>query len=87
MNWLLCFWRPRSPMTPPSPGWNTRNSQGVIHSKSKVPRTKSVDVSVSAESEFAIPLTFCSLRALSGLDDATSPGEGSLLYLVSQFRC
>lgn len=38
-----------------------------------------MDVSTQAEHGFALPLSFCSVQALSRLDDAPAIGEGGLL--------
>lgn len=44
------------------------------------------DVSASAEREFALFPTFCSIQALNGLDDTLPHCEGNLLYSVYQFK-
>lgn len=46
-------------------------------------------LSSSRESEFALPLPFCSIQALSGLGGVTclGQGDGDLSFSVYRFKC
>ena len=69
-----------------SKGLRTRGDVGVVpQSEFKCPRNRSTDVASKAgeQSKFVLPLPFCTLQALNGLDDDNHCiSEGYLLSSV-----
>lgn len=71
-SWWCRFWSG-------SEGMRTRSAKGRRRSMSQL--------SCQAENKFNLPLPFCSIHALNGLDDAHPHWEGHLANLVHLFKC
>lgn len=61
----------------PSASWSSGRAGDVIHSKSESPRTRISDEHAAQderERELALPLLFCSIWTLTGLNNASPKG-------------